>query len=145
MAHFNVAPRYTCGSPAMVDHDTAERVAQEERTAYERALTGIYGEEDKLKAETMGLNGIAEAVTERRGGFDVIDMITGQHRRREETKAKNLRNGDVIRNGTDRYGNLINNVTVNKIAISDKIVVIEMSPLQIVLDANRDVKIERVI
>lgn len=36
-----VAPRYTPGSPSMVDRSTAERIATEERAGYQRALEGL--------------------------------------------------------------------------------------------------------
>ena len=40
---FNVAPRYTSGSPAMVPEETALRVAAQEHRSYEHAIAGIYG------------------------------------------------------------------------------------------------------
>jgi hypothetical protein len=73
---YNVAPRYTCGSPAMVDERTAVQVAAEEKHFYEMALTGAFGEEDQTKAKTLGLLGIAEARHERPKGWDVLDLIT---------------------------------------------------------------------
>ena len=36
----NVAPRYTCGSPALVSRYQGNIVAEEEREAYEHALDG---------------------------------------------------------------------------------------------------------
>ncbi len=75
-AHFNVKPRYTPGSPGMVDETLALRVAAQEKDSYETCLTGIYGEEMKAKAEREGLFGIAEEVRETRKGWEVRDLIT---------------------------------------------------------------------
>lgn len=75
---FNVRPRYGCGSPAMVDEVTAHRVAESEQDSYEAALSGIYGEELKARAEALGVRGIAEAVHETRKGWEVRDLITGE-------------------------------------------------------------------
>jgi hypothetical protein len=74
---WNVVPRYTAGSPAAVDPETAERVAKEERAAYERVLTGAYGEEEKRRAERLGLEGIVYWYIEarRRPQVRVYDVI----------------------------------------------------------------------
>ena len=77
--YYNVAPRYTGGSPAMVSGDIAQRVAVEERDAYERTLEGWYGPDARATAETRGLRRIAEVVTERAGCWIVEDLITGEH------------------------------------------------------------------
>jgi hypothetical protein len=76
--HFNVAPRFTPGSPAMVDGPTAYAVASEERLAYERSLTGVYGEQAKTLAEHVGCVGIVERREERSDCWIVLDVIT-QH------------------------------------------------------------------
>lgn len=76
--HFSVAPRYTCGSPAQVPEHIARRVAEEEKQAYERSLTGIYGDADKELAEKKGLAGIAEERTETAKGWQVRDLCTGE-------------------------------------------------------------------
>lgn len=77
-----VAPRYTPGSPGMVDRSTAERIATEERAAYQRALEGVYGEQDRSKALLMGLRGISEVLYERGRGsnhrYDIHDLVTGE-------------------------------------------------------------------
>lgn len=73
--YFNVRPRYTAGSPAMVDAVTAERVAGEEKRGYERAIEGIYGPEEQHRAICEGLFGIAEKTQEIRGGWKVYDLI----------------------------------------------------------------------
>jgi len=79
--YYNVRPRYTSGSPAIVDAQTAGRVAKQEKEAYEDALTGIFGIELKTRAEREGLGGIAERVMSARrqnrtDGFVVWDLIT---------------------------------------------------------------------
>ena len=76
--HFNVAPRYTCGSPAQVPQALALRVAAQEKEAYERSLTGIYGEADQALAEQKGLAGIAEERLETAKGWQVRDLCTGE-------------------------------------------------------------------
>jgi hypothetical protein len=76
--HWNVAPRYTAGSPAMVPEHIARQVAKEEKEAYERLLTGIYGEADKATAEKLGLKGIVEERFETKKGWDVTDVLTGE-------------------------------------------------------------------
>lgn len=76
--HYNVRPRYTPGSPSGVPEETAMKVAADEKKAYERTLTGVYGEEERAKAEKEGLLGIAEEVVERRKHWDVRDLITGE-------------------------------------------------------------------
>lgn len=55
---WEVAPRYTPGSPSMVSRTTALYVAEQEKRAYNQALTGCYGEEMKQTAETQELRGI---------------------------------------------------------------------------------------
>lgn len=77
-SHFNVSPRYTPGSPAMVDEDTAVRVAAEERRAYERALSGRYGTEEQDRALKLGVSGVVESRAESRRSWIVLDMITGE-------------------------------------------------------------------
>lgn len=76
--HFNVRPRYTPGSPAMVGMDLAERVAREEARAIRAALEGAYGVEQQKKAQEEGLKGIAEAVYEKGKNWIVLDLITGE-------------------------------------------------------------------
>jgi hypothetical protein len=79
MAYYNVAPRYTSGSPAMVAEDTAIRVAQEELAAHAHAQTGIYGVDAMERAEREGLDGIAYSCYEARNKMYVHDLITGIH------------------------------------------------------------------
>lgn len=82
-SHFDLNPRYTAGSPGMI-HDElyAQRIAADEKRAYERALTGVYGEADKLLAERLGLRGIVQEKRERgsgkKQGWEVRDLCTGE-------------------------------------------------------------------
>lgn len=77
---YTVAPRYTPGSPAMVPQPIAEKVAEEEKRAYQAALTGVMGEAEKAMAETFGLRGIVEAKVEQGSGkshgWKVTDLCT---------------------------------------------------------------------
>jgi hypothetical protein len=79
---YNVRPRYTPGSPAAVDEDTARRVGREERDAYEHALSGIMGERERERAELLGLEGIAYTLHEHGSGrkfrWVQTDLITGR-------------------------------------------------------------------
>jgi hypothetical protein len=76
--HYDVHPRYSCGSPAMVPEHTARGVAEDERRAYEAALTGFYGEAEQEKAKQLGLAGIVEYRTEKAKYWLVEDLITGR-------------------------------------------------------------------
>ena len=64
---FNVAPRYTAGSPAAVDYRTAIRVVSQERDSYEHA---------KGTPEDKGLELIVFEMDETSKGWNVHDMIT---------------------------------------------------------------------
>lgn len=75
--HWNVAPRYTGGSPAQVPEHIATRVAHEEKVAYDRALDDLYGDDMKREAEARGLGSIVEKRTEHATGWVVQDMCTG--------------------------------------------------------------------
>jgi hypothetical protein len=83
---FHVRPRYTPGSPAMVHDNIALKVAKEEAWAHEQALTGIWGEDEKKRAETLGLDGIAYVMFEKGSGrqfrWHVWDLITNVETRR---------------------------------------------------------------
>lgn len=74
--YFHVKPRYTSGSPAMVERPIAERIAREESDAYMAALQGDHGETKKLKAEEEGRMGIVEERWERDGQTHFRDLIT---------------------------------------------------------------------
>jgi hypothetical protein len=74
-AHWNVAPRYSAGSPAMVDEDTADAVALDEIDMHRAASQGLWGEAERLRALRLGLAGIVELREEHRG-WHVYDRIT---------------------------------------------------------------------
>lgn len=81
--YYNVRPRYTPGSPAMVDAATAARVARQEKAGYEDALSGVYGVELQTRAQNEGLRGIVERVMrerrmQRQFGFVVWDLLTAE-------------------------------------------------------------------
>jgi hypothetical protein len=84
--HFDVMPRYSCGSPAMVSEAQALKVVQDERSAYVRVTEGMYGAEAKAAAYRMGLYGIVwswqEVGPERKGGrrVEVTDMGVDERR-----------------------------------------------------------------
>lgn len=75
---FHVAPRYTAGSPALVDEVTARQVAAEEQRAYERYLTGAYGVEERTTAETKGVERIAYATEDKGNVRYITDLISGR-------------------------------------------------------------------
>jgi len=74
----NVNPRYTPGSPDVVESDIALRVARAEHEAYGVALSGIYGETEQRKAHLLGLGGIVETLHEHtsKKAWYVSDVIT---------------------------------------------------------------------
>lgn len=72
----NVYPRYTPGSPAQVPPETAEHVATEEALCHQRALSGIYGEEEQAFAKKAGLHGIVFTHAEHGRKVIVQDLIT---------------------------------------------------------------------
>lgn len=78
--HCHVRPRYSCGSGAMVADHIALQVAREEREGYEQALSGAYGDDQKRRAEALGLRGIAVALAEKGSGRNfrwlVYDLVT---------------------------------------------------------------------
>lgn len=74
---YNVAPRYTAGSPAQVDQKTALRVARQETQAILGYLEGIYGEEAQQKAQRLGLEWIVYSLTETSRVLIYFDIITG--------------------------------------------------------------------
>lgn len=53
--HYNVKPRYTCGSPAAVSRDIALNQVREEAISYDIDLSGVHGEEQLERAKTLGL------------------------------------------------------------------------------------------
>lgn len=85
---FNVRPRYTPGSPAMVCEKTALKVAAEERRAYEPSRDGVYGSVEAARAARLGLGpvegedgvrrSIAEETVEHANHWMVRDLVTGE-------------------------------------------------------------------
>ena len=71
---YHVIPRYSCGSPAMVDAMTAKRVMANERRAFPGYLEGIYGNDGKILAMTEGLEGVVLT----QNGTSFVDAITGR-------------------------------------------------------------------
>jgi len=61
--HYNVKPRYTCGSPAAVDEREALRQAEAEKCAYEYIIQGVEGVERQARAERLGLGPTREGQT----------------------------------------------------------------------------------
>lgn len=93
---YSVHPRYGPGSPGQVSEEIALSVASHEKEMYEAHIEGLYGEDAKLSASIMGLTGVAEYMVERQGGWDVLDLITGERKRRESIPAKKVQKGDVL-------------------------------------------------
>lgn len=76
--YYNVRPRYSPGSPASVDQQIAEMVANDERRGHKAALEGFYGEDRRKAAEEDTLRGLSEQVTERTDCWIVQDLITDE-------------------------------------------------------------------
>lgn len=74
--YYNVYPRYTSGSPAMVSESIALKVAAEEKHFIEHALDGAWGEVEKARAEKLGLRGIVEAIKMPAGPWVLFDGKT---------------------------------------------------------------------
>lgn len=74
----SVYPRYSCGSPALVDERTALGVAEDERHGYQAALSGVYGPEQQKRAKALGLSGIVERHRARAHHTDFEDELTGE-------------------------------------------------------------------
>lgn len=88
---YNVAPRYTPGSPAIVTEDMALRIAKEEENMYNEARSGLYGGEMREKALKLGASGIVELRYETPKGWDVLDVITGETLLRPYAKERRRR------------------------------------------------------
>jgi hypothetical protein len=87
----NVAPRYSCGSPGLVDVGTARRVIESEREGYATALEGFYGEDAQTDAKARGLSRIAYTITWVGKWMDVVDLITGERTRVPAAQAQGKR------------------------------------------------------
>lgn len=79
-----VMPRYTPGSPAMLDMPMAMRIARQEKEAFPHYLEGVYGEQWAERALREGLEGIViyrdgkqwvDAITDRQYGIMPYDAI----------------------------------------------------------------------
>ena len=81
---FSVYPRYSGGSPAGVNMETAIRVALREQEEYESILYGEEGLEAQERAKRMGLAHIAEARRELPKAWDILDLITGERHERPQ-------------------------------------------------------------
>jgi hypothetical protein len=76
-ACYYVKPRYTPGTPAMVDLGTALDVAAAEEEAHARNLDGTYGDAASTRAEDKGLDGIVYARWNTKLRVYKLDLITG--------------------------------------------------------------------
>lgn len=77
MVLYEVTPRYTAGSPAVVSRAIAEEVARTEREFYHHAKEGYWGCEWRRKAERLGLAGIVKSYLQRGHIYIVNDLLTG--------------------------------------------------------------------
>lgn len=93
---FSVKPRYSPGSPGQVDETVALTVAAQEKEGHEAHLEGLYGEERKTWAQVAGLEGIAERMVEKKGGWDILDLITGVQKHRRFAVPKDFKVGEVL-------------------------------------------------
>jgi hypothetical protein len=75
---FNVYPRYTPGSPALVRRDIADRLIRSEQAVYDDMIKGLYGPAKKAEAARLGLRSIVEETWEFRGVLMYRDAITGE-------------------------------------------------------------------
>ena len=62
----------------MVGEAIALRVAEQEKGMIQAYLDGFHGDEEKARAERLGLSGIVEERHERAVGWQVRDLITGE-------------------------------------------------------------------
>ena len=74
----NIRPRYSGGSPGWLNEDRVIHEARHEIREHAAAIEGIYGPEQKARAEKLGLSRIAYALWEHKSGWHVHDMITGE-------------------------------------------------------------------
>lgn len=77
MNRYNVAPRYSAGSPALVDGPTAGNVAITELQNYTYALSGLWGEDWCRRAQRDGLKTIVEWHTVLHDRIKFVDLLTG--------------------------------------------------------------------
>lgn len=77
-AFYNVEPRYSAGSPALVSLGEAAKLAVEEVQFHELHLSGVFGHTHRTRAEQLGLSGIVYARWEAKGKVWRLDLITGE-------------------------------------------------------------------
>jgi hypothetical protein len=87
---YNVAPRYSAGSPASVDRATALRAAADELEAYQRTVDGAYGEEQRERALRLGISGIVEEREIYAHHYLATDCMTGEQRDSREPSREQL-------------------------------------------------------
>lgn len=75
---YHVAPRYTAGSPAMVDERTYKHVHKAEREAYHDILDYGKDHDDWQKSQDLGLAWIAFTSSEFRGHIIRVCELTGK-------------------------------------------------------------------
>jgi hypothetical protein len=75
---FDVRPKFTGGSPAMVDQNTAMRVLGQELSAFRYTKEGIYGEDKAAEALRRGAGNIVIKWSEKGGKIFVQDLLTGE-------------------------------------------------------------------
>ena len=76
--YWDVRPRYSAGSPAMVDRRIAAKVLIDEWECLEHALAGSYGDAKRDEALADKLAGIVIVSHERGPCVDTWDVITGE-------------------------------------------------------------------
>lgn len=96
--HYNVRPRYSCGSPAQVDRATALMVVEDEKRSFEQVLSGAEGEARRNVARVgrlepfnvpdKGRCAIVEEVEEHSNHWLVRCMMTGELFVRDFTNVK---------------------------------------------------------
>src|SRR5260370_290158 len=98
---YNVAPRYSAGSPAAVDRDTALRVAVDELAAYERTMEGIYGEGAKARALLLRISSNVEGREIRDYHYVATDCMTGERRDSRQPSKEQMA---AVRRWKERHG-----------------------------------------
>lgn len=119
---FNVAPRYSAGSPASVDERTARRVIIDERSSYLSAITGLFGAVEQDRAsKPYALNGIVERRLEYADGWVVYDMMTLDvfYRFNRDDRLPTLRQRERAR---ERIRMELREVLLEQVSIIDRIV-----------------------
>lgn len=104
--YYQVNPRYSPGSPAMVPENIALEVKTNEMEGYKNCLEGVYGEDHKQYATKMGLGGIVLKYFEKNGKLCFLDMITGRRFQRFDTKGLMI-NDKIIRGPLDCVGTVV--------------------------------------